>query len=1048
MPPEADRPERPDESEPPVELDRGLELAFGGKRAPGPAAPSDSVIARIGAVAGRVPRVSLREVESTDQTPMLKPLTSSDGLARETGKYVVHGMLGQGGVGAVHRGHDSDLGRDVAIKFLHDRYTGEPSILQRFVEEAQIGGQLQHPGIVPVYDIGLADGRPFFTMKLIKGATLAKKLAERSSPQSDRRTFLGIFESICQTMAYAHARGVVHRDLKPANVMIGSFGEVQVVDWGMGKVLGQGGVADERAAAERHSQLSVIETVRSGGHGTQSLVGSVMGTPAYMPPEQARGDVAAMDERSDVFALGAILCEILTGLPPYVGEPGEMIAMAAMAKLDDAHARLARCGAEPAMIELATQCLMPAPSARPKSAEVVAKGVHDHLAAVEARVQEARVEAAEARVRAAALRRTQKLGIGLAAVIVAALIVSLWYWRSAVEQTEVATRELARAVEIKRLLKDMLKSVTPEQARGKNTELLEEILDNTSKRLGERAIEDEVVAAELHSVTGQAYVSIGAFAKAEPHLTAAAQLRERVLGPENADTLGSEGNLASLYGRQGRLAESEALLQKTLEAQKRVLGEEHQDTLSNMNNLGVLYAEQGRLAESESMHRRTREIEERVLGEEHPATLSNLSNLATVLQQRGRYHEAETLMRKGLEIERRTHGEESPGVITGMGNLAFLYSEQGRLVEAEELMKKALKMQERVMGPEHPSTFGSMGNLAMLYSRQGRNAEALELMQKTLEIEQRALGEEHPMTLATRNNIAVVHRSEGRYAEAEALHLSTLEIQKRVLGKEHPSTLSSMANLATLYRIQRRFDEAEKLMLDGLQIEKRVLGEQHPSTLSSMGSLAYVYFVQGRHAEAEELFTTTLEADRRVLGDEHSQTLGVLTNFGLLYNAMGRFEEAAKMFETSLPLKMRVLGLQHPWTGIAASGLEAAYRGMGKPELGPRKVMQFAIALAEDPRASAMAVNAAAWQLLTGPVEELRDAKRALVLAQRACQLAEKEGSKELWNMLDTLALAQHRNGDTAAAVVTQRRAVAVMPEGGDPGWGGGWRSMRGVVGR
>ena len=428
--------DRPDDSEPPPELDRGLELGFGGKRpaAPQPApAPAQSVIQQIGEVTGRRPSISLREVDTGGQTPILKPLVPGSGVARESGKYMVQGLLGQGGVGAVHKGHDTDLGRDVAMKFLHERYKDEPAILHRFVEEAQIGGQLQHPGIVPVYEIGMADGRPFFTMKMVKGVTLAKKLAERPSVAHDRRSFLSIFEDICQTMAYAHARGVVHRDLKPANVMIGAFGEVQVVDWGMGKVLQSGGVADEKLAAERQSQLSVIETVRSSGFGTQSVLGSVMGTPAYMPPEQARGDVDAMDERSDVFALGAILCEILTGQPPYVGEPRDLISMAAMGKLDDAHARLASCGAEQDLVELVTRCLMPAPAARPQSATEVAQAVHDHLAAAESRIHEAQIEAAEAKGREAALKRTQKLGISLTVVIALGLAASLWFWQGARE---------------------------------------------------------------------------------------------------------------------------------------------------------------------------------------------------------------------------------------------------------------------------------------------------------------------------------------------------------------------------------------------------------------------------------------------------------------------------------------------------------------------------------------------------------------------------------------------------------------------------------------
>ena len=148
------------------------------------------------------------------------------------------GEIARGGMGAVLRGRDPDLGRDLALKVLLGQHRERSDLVDRFVEEAQICGQLQHPGVVPVYELGtLADHRPFFTMKLVKGQTLAALLAERSSPTAELPRFLGIFEAVCQTLAYAHARGVIHRDLKPSNVMVGAFGEVQVMDWGLAKVL-------------------------------------------------------------------------------------------------------------------------------------------------------------------------------------------------------------------------------------------------------------------------------------------------------------------------------------------------------------------------------------------------------------------------------------------------------------------------------------------------------------------------------------------------------------------------------------------------------------------------------------------------------------------------------------------------------------------------------------------------------------------------------------------------------------------------------------------
>jgi len=361
-----------------------------------------------------------------------------------SGRYQVLGEIGRGGVGVVYKGRDQDLGRDVAMKVLRPEHVSRPEIVERFIEEAQIGGQLQHPGIVPVYEIGLQAGeRPYFAMKLVKGQTLAELLAQRKSPDEERRRFLGCFEQVCQTIAYAHARRVVHRDLKPNNVMIGSFGEVQVVDWGFAKVLPLA-TLEGPAPSKAPSMASVISTVRSDPKtGSHSVVGSMMGTPAYMPPEQANGDVEHMDQRSDVFGLGAMLCEILTGKPPYLAADGDLIQQAARAHLQGAYERLEKCGADAVLIALCRQCLSPARQARPDSAKQVAEAVAHYLTSVEERARDAQIHAAEAKVRA---RATVLLSVAAVLLLAVGGGCYLWLQRERQSRREQASQRVGIAL--------------------------------------------------------------------------------------------------------------------------------------------------------------------------------------------------------------------------------------------------------------------------------------------------------------------------------------------------------------------------------------------------------------------------------------------------------------------------------------------------------------------------------------------------------------------------------------------------------------------------
>ncbi len=432
-------------------LEAGLATAFTGEQAVVLGDWNHSVLKMFGQT---VPRVALRDPVAEGADPIMRPKSAEMPDRNPDSRYQLQGEIARGGMGAILKGRDTDLGRDLAIKVLLDAHKNKPEIVQRFIEEAQIGGQLQHPGIAPIYELGqFADKRPFFAMKLVKGETLSKLLADRKEVVAERGKFIGIFEQICQTMAYAHSRGVIHRDLKPANIMVGAFGEVQVMDWGLAKVLPAGGTADEKKARDKQQGQSIIQTLRSkvgsdtpgsiGSVGSQTQMGSVMGTPAYMPPEQALGEIDHLDERADVFGLGAILCEILTGKPPYVGNDGtQVFRMASRGKLADCFQRLEACGADAELIALTKHCLELEPQNRPRDAGVLAERVSGYLESVETKLRETERANFDAQVRAEELHRRQKLAFSAGAAIVASLVIGI---SVSVWQAARANREAKRA---------------------------------------------------------------------------------------------------------------------------------------------------------------------------------------------------------------------------------------------------------------------------------------------------------------------------------------------------------------------------------------------------------------------------------------------------------------------------------------------------------------------------------------------------------------------------------------------------------------------------
>ena len=294
-------------------------------------------------------------------------------------RYRLECEFARGAMGSVYCGWDVELGREVAVKFLLEQHVGKPEFRRRFVSETRITAQLQHPGIVTVYDAGeSSDGRPYYVMRLVKGQSLARLRKAEPRLGEDRSRFLKVFEKVCEAVAYAHAHGVIHRDLKPANVMVGQFGVVKVMDWGVAKVVPRPLPGQQNPGTVPENPALDQLTVADPQDGTQ--IGRVLGTPAYMSPEQAHAEIGRIDERTDVFALGGILCAILTGEAPYVGECARTVYQkAARADLADAFARLDSSEADPELVALCKRCLAPNPNDRPRDAGILGRELTEYL---------------------------------------------------------------------------------------------------------------------------------------------------------------------------------------------------------------------------------------------------------------------------------------------------------------------------------------------------------------------------------------------------------------------------------------------------------------------------------------------------------------------------------------------------------------------------------------------------------------------------------------------------------------------------------------------
>jgi tetratricopeptide (TPR) repeat protein len=803
-------------------------------------------------------------------------------LGCDIGGVTITRLIAEGGMGRVYEATQEKPRRTVAVKVMRPGLTS-PSVLRRFEYEAEVLGRLQHPGIAHIYSVGvhqMANATvPYFLMEYIADArTLTTYANDLKLPIRQR---LDLFRSVCDAVAHGHQKGVIHRDLKPSNILVDASGQPKVIDFGVAR------------ATDSDMALTTMNT----------NVGQLIGTLQYMSPEQFDADPNTIDVRSDVYALGVILYEVLVGRPPYdlkkkgVHEVARIVQEDDPTPLSDFEKTL-----KGDVAIIAGKCLQKDRSRRYSGASELAADVSRFLAGEPITAAPPSFWNALSRV-----ARRHRAAAAAVAGIAASLVVAVIGVSAFAIRAERARQEATAARDAEEERADQLKRVSDFQAQ-----ILAAINVTTAGRGLMTDIRDRFVAAmekagvpEAERVD-RAETFSNYLDRVNATDTAAAMIDRTILSPaikaidaqfsdDPRTDAGLREALSNVYHKIGIDAAALHLAQAALDTHRRVLGEEHPSTLTSINNMGGLLRAQGKHAKAELCYREAVEKRRRVLGEEHPDTLSSIDRLGTLLEVQAKYAESEPFLREALEKRRRVLGVEHLDTLTSITAMGALLLHQGKYTKAEPFLREALEKRRRLLGEEHLATLNSVSYMTTLLRAQGKPAEAEPSFREALERFRRVLGEEHPETLTQISQMGCLLETQGKHSEAESFYREALEKNRRVLGEEHPNTLASIRAMGGLLMSQRKPQEAEPFLREALEKSRRVLGGEHPETLNSIHNMGVQLWVMGKLAEAESLLQEAVEKRRRVLGEEHPETFQSIYFLGNLRAAQQKRLEADRL---------------------------------------------------------------------------------------------------------------------------------------------------------